>query len=124
MKRSLGITAFVFLLVSLPLIAQTPTARLEGNVTDASGSALPGVTVTALNTGTNNARTDVTDARGAYTIAALPVGDYKVTVELSGFSTQVVPVTLTVGQVARMDFKMKLGTVSETVTVTATRVGN
>lgn len=120
MKRSLGITAFVFLLVSLPLIAQTPTARLEGNVTDASGSALPGVTVTALNTGTNNARTDVTDARGAYTIAALPVGDYKVTVELSGFSTQVVPVTLTVGQVARMDFKMKLGTVSETVTVTAT----
>jgi outer membrane receptor protein involved in Fe transport len=123
MTRPRGITSFLaiaLLLLSIPLAAQTSTARLEGNVTDASGSALPGATVTARNTGTQLARTDVTDARGTYTIAALPVGDYQITVELSGFTTQVVPATLTVGQVARIDFKMKLGTVAETLTVTAT----
>jgi len=99
--------------------AQTATARIEGNVTDESGSALPGATVTARNTGTNAARSDVADAHGAYSLPALSVGDYRVTVELSGFRSEASPVTLTVNQVARMDFKLKLGPLSETVTVTA-----
>jgi hypothetical protein len=107
------------ILCALPAAAQTATARVEGIVTDNTRAALPGATVTATNVGTNAARVDVTSTTGAYTITALPVGDYRVQVELSGFKTETTPVTLTVGQVARMDFRMQLGGVSEVMTVTA-----
>src|SRR5437667_103904 len=60
----------VLLLLSAPLAAQT-TARVEGTVSDASGSPIPGATVTAANTNTNATRTDVSDPHGAYTITAL-----------------------------------------------------
>ncbi len=110
--------AFV-ILAAVPVTAQTTTARIEGIVTDGTGAVLPGVTITATNVGTNAARTDMTDSKGAYTITALPVGNYRVRVELSGFNSQASPVTLTVNQVARMDFKLRPGGVSETVTVTA-----
>lgn len=109
--------AFV-ILAALPAVAQTTNARIEGIVTDASGAILPGVTITTTNLGTNASRTDVTDSKGAYSISALPVGNYRIRVELSGFTPQTSPVTLSVGQVARMDFKLQPG-VSETVTVTA-----
>src|SRR5438067_10986310 len=99
----------VIVFSALPAMAQTATARVEGIVTDNTGAALPGATVTATNTGTNAARVDVTNTNGAYSISALPVGDYRVQVDLSGFRPAVTPITLTVNQVARMDFKMQLG---------------
>ena len=102
----------------LPAAAQT-NARLEGLVTDATGAALPGVTVTATSTATNLTRTDVTDSHGHYTITPLPVAPYRVKFELSGFKTAEVPVTLNVGQVARVDMKMELGGVTQTIEVTA-----
>jgi hypothetical protein len=112
--------AITFLLLGAQRVAaQTASARVEGIVTDNSGAVLPGVTVTATNVGTNASRSDISDSRGAYTIAALPVGDYRVQAELSGFKTEVTPITLTVNQVARMDFKLQLGGVTEVVTVTA-----
>ena len=104
---------------AMPLFAQAPTARVEGIVTDGTGAVLPGATVTATNVNTNAVRIDVTNEKGAYTIPALPVGNYKVQVELSGFKPEVTPIVLTVGQVARMDFKMQLGGTSEEITVTA-----
>ncbi len=113
--------SFALMLVMLgvgPAAAQS-TARIEGIVTDVSGAAVPGVSVTATNLGTNASRTAVTDRDGAYTITPLPVADYRVQAELSGFRPQTVPVTLTVGQVARMDFRMEMGGVAETMTVTA-----
>jgi outer membrane receptor protein involved in Fe transport len=123
MLRPLGVKSFLvavlLFVAAFPALAQTATARIEGIVTDATGSALPGVTVTAKNTGTALTRSDVTDARGAYTIAALPVGNYVVTVELSGFRPRTANITLTVGYVARMDFRLEVGAVGETVTVTA-----
>src|SRR5260370_25031842 len=107
------------ILCALPAAAQTATARIEGIVTDATGSVLPGATVTATNTGTNASRVDVSNATGAYTLTALPVGDYRVQIDLSGFKPQVTPITLSVNQVARIDFKMQLGGVSEQLAVTA-----
>lgn len=122
MSRFLRSVAFALLIICLaiPAFAQTPTGRVEGLVTDASGAVLPGVTVTATNVGTNAARSDVTDARGAYSIAALQAGDYLVTADLTGFQRQESRLTLTVSRVARIDFKMRLGGVAESVTVTAT----
>ena len=104
---------------ALPLLAQAPTARVEGNVSDGTGAVLPGATVTATNIGTNGVRIDVTNEKGAYSIPALPVGNYRVQVELSGFKPEVTPIVLTVGQVARLDFKMQLGGATEEITVTA-----
>ncbi len=115
------LAAFALLIMFLGVtqaVAQS-TARIEGIVTDNSGSLIPGATVTATNTGTNASRTDLSNAQGAYTITALPVGDYKVQVELSGFRPEMTPITLTVNQVARMDFRLRPGGVSEVVTVTA-----
>src|SRR5262249_1996716 len=86
----------VIVFIALPAAAQTATARIEGIVTDNTGAVLPGATVTATNTETNLPRIDVTNTQGAYTVTALKVGNYKVTVELSGFKTQTTPVTLTV----------------------------
>jgi hypothetical protein len=112
--------AITFLLLSAQRVAaQTASARVEGIITDRSGAVLPGVMVTATNVGTNASRSVISDSRGAYTIAALPVGDYRVQAELSGFKPEVTPITLTVNQVARMDFKLQLGGVTEIVTVTA-----
>jgi hypothetical protein len=122
MTRSFRTNLFLVLILALVFtgsaVAQS-TARVEGRVTDNTGSALPGATVTATNVGTNAARVDVTDGQGTYTIAALPVGDYRVKVELSGFRPEATPVHLTVNQVGRLDFRMSLGGVSETLTVTA-----
>lgn len=118
MTRSATLVLSLFLLGAVGAFAQT-AARVEGLVTDATGSPIPGATVSATNTRTNAVRTDVSDARGAYTITALPIGDYRISVELSGFKPQVTPITLTVGQVANVNFKLQLGNVSEAITVTA-----
>ena len=118
--RARSFLAFLsaLLLVALPAAAQS-TARIEGTVTDSSGAALPGATVTATNVETNVARVVVTDRDGAYTITPLIVGDYRVQVDLSGFRSSATPVTLTVNQVARIDVELQLGGMSETVVVTA-----
>src|SRR5258706_6796653 len=108
----------LLLFCAVEATAQT-TARVEGTVTDGTGAPLPGVTVSATNTRTNAVRTDVSDSHGAYTITALTVGEDKISAELSGLQSQVTPLTLTVGQVARVDFKLTVGNVSEAITVTA-----
>ncbi|MGZ7040387.1 MAG: outer membrane beta-barrel protein, partial [Thermoanaerobaculia bacterium] len=120
--KSAIVSAFAFALVMLcagSAIAQT-AARFEGVVTDKAGGVLPGVTITSTNLGTNQSRTEVTDSKGAYTITPLTVGNYRLQFELGGFKTVSIPVTLSVGQVSRVDMKMELGGVSETMTVVAT----
>lgn len=107
----------LMVLGAIPAAAQS-TGRIEGLVTDSSGAALPGVTVTATNLGTNAARFGVSNNDGQYAVSSLPVGDYRVQAELSGFRPSTTEATLTVGQVARIDLKLELG-IAETVVVTA-----
>lgn len=122
LSRSNSFLTFTIVLVflcALPLCAQAPTGRIEGNVADGTGAALPGATVTVTNTDTNTSRVDVSDGKGAYSFPALSPGNYRVQADLSGFRTETSAVKLEVNQVARLDFKLLLGGVSETVTVTA-----
>lgn len=107
----------LFVLSVTPAAAQS-AARIEGSVTDTSGAALPGVTVTATNQETNVARVAVTNEEGQYAIPSLIPGDYRVQGDLSGFRPGTTPVTLTVGQVARIDLTLGMG-VEQVVTVTA-----
>lgn len=99
-----------------PAAAQS-TARVEGIVTDSSGAAVPGASVTATNLGTNAARTAVTDGDGGYVLTPLALGEYKVQVELSGFKPTSTRLKLSVNDVARIDFKVEVGGMSETVEV-------
>jgi hypothetical protein len=116
--------ALVFVLAAgvSPVIAQSLNATLAGVVRDSSGGVLPGVTVTSRHTGTNQTRETVTDAEGRYAFPDLAIGSQEVTAELSGFQTARRTITLSVGQNAGVDITLALGTVSETIEVSASAV--
>lgn len=101
------------------VLAQTPTFTVEGVVSDDQQAVLPGATVTIRNVSTNLTRTAVTNAEGRYVFAALPPeGRYELTVELTGFATQVRDgLTFNAGQRATINVPMKLSTIQETITV-------
>lgn len=112
----------LFLAVLFPVsgLAQTGAASITGVVTDQSGAAAPGVTVSATNQGTNVAYTAVTNTAGNYTITSVPIGTYVVKSELAGFKVSATkPITLEAKQIARLDFKMEVGTLEDTVEVTS-----
>ncbi|HEY6844446.1 MAG TPA: carboxypeptidase regulatory-like domain-containing protein, partial [Thermoanaerobaculia bacterium] len=116
--RQFVVLAVAFLL-SVPAFAQTVTGTMNGTVTDKSGGALPGVTVTIRNAETGLQRVVVTDNKGFYNATFLPVGRYNVLAELSGFGTMRhnnVPVDLNTTVV--QDFILNPA-VTETVTVNA-----
>ncbi|HEX2835774.1 MAG TPA: TonB-dependent receptor [Thermoanaerobaculia bacterium] len=109
----------VCLLISTSLFAQSSTGSIAGTVTDDSGAALPGVTVTATNAATSASRTAVTNAAGAYQLGLLPPATYSVEAMLDGFQPIRRPsVVVNVGTNVGLDLTMKVG-VAETVTVTA-----
>jgi Carboxypeptidase regulatory-like domain len=111
---------FALAIVGLPAVyGQTVTATLTGTVTDQTGAVVPGVTVTAKNQGTELEYTAESSAAGAYTIPFLPVGNYVVSAEMTGFKKAVTnPIRLEVNQTARVDLKMELGQLSDTISVT------
>ena len=84
-SRSLLLVGFLTLLLPNLLFAQTNAGSLSGRVTDASGAALPGVTVTATNSATGFNRTSSRNPTARYRFQSLPVGTYNVTADLSGF---------------------------------------
>lgn len=101
------------------LWAQTPTASILGTVKDETGAVLPGVSITAKSLDTNQTRTAVTDDRGLYRLALLPLGTYEVQTELAGFRTEIRrPITLTIGREAVVDFTLKVGGIEDKVLVT------
>lgn len=106
------------LFVSVPWAAHAQDATLTGVVTDATDAVLPGVTVTATHVETGTAIVGVTDGEGSYRIPALRVGMYRVTAELTGFTTASRDnVQLLVGQNVLLNFKVSVSTLQETVTV-------
>jgi hypothetical protein len=94
-------------------------AGILGQVTDESGGALPGVTVTVSSPALQLQQVgDVTNERGEYRLSPLPIGTYRVEYSLSGFQTiRREDVRLTVGFVAKLDIVLKIGALAETLTV-------
>jgi hypothetical protein len=116
----LSFIALAGLLLSTTAAAQTGLATVTGIVSDESGGAVPGLTVTAVNQATNIAYTGVTNAAGNYIITSVPIGAYVIAADLPGFKGAQSRVTLSAGQTARVDFELKLGAVEERVDVIAT----
>ena len=94
------------------------SAEITGRIVDASGSPTPGASIDILQTGTGVKWEVKANSDGYYTQALLPPSDYRVSVTLKGFKQDVRPVTLEVGQVARLDFTLQVGSQTETVEVT------
>ncbi len=100
--------------------AQAVTGTLLGNVTDASGGAVPGATVTAVETQTNVSRTAVTNEAGNYIFSSLRNGTYSVEAELTGFRKVMRQnVRVDVNTTMRVDLTLELGSMNEAVTVAA-----
>src|SRR2546428_10798720 len=109
----------VILLGGNAVSAQVTTATIAGVVQDSSGAVIPGVSVTAKNLETGVTRTVTTDEGGRYTVPELTVGNYQVEAQLPGFQTEVRSgITLTVGRSAVVNFALKVGQVSDKVTIT------
>ncbi|HEX7191687.1 MAG TPA: carboxypeptidase-like regulatory domain-containing protein, partial [Thermoanaerobaculia bacterium] len=108
----------VLLLVSVAAFAQLTTGNLTGTVTTA-GAPLPGVTVSLAAKTLQGTRTSVTDSNGAYNFQGLPPGDYTVTFTLEGLQTVTRNVKVGVSETSRTDADMKVSTVTESITVTA-----
>jgi hypothetical protein len=119
----------IFVIVALPLIllfaaavcsAQDAVGRIFGTVYDQQGAVIPEVHLTVTNTATEDARVATTGRDGAYQLLALPIGNYKVTAEHSGFRTVVSPEQrLLINQSLRIDIKMEVGAENQTVEVGA-----
>jgi hypothetical protein len=112
--------AAVFVAVAASAQTRATTADLTGVVYDQSRAVLPGVTVSATNTETNQTRSTVTDSVGRFTIPALAPGAYTVKAELAGFTSQSRQnVELQLGGQVALEFTLRLASMSEQVTVVA-----
>jgi hypothetical protein len=99
--------------------AQVVGATLSGTVTDASGAALPNAQVSMRNTATGVTRAVTADAAGFYAAANLQPGNYEVRFSAPGFTTEVNSgVTLTVGAQQVLNVSLRVGQISQEVTVT------
>src|SRR5258708_3535610 len=124
MRRSTALCCSVLLLVMVAGAfnygwSQEVTASITGTISDQSGAAVSGATVTATSQERGQTYTGATNDSGLYRIVQLPVGSYAIKVEKTGFAlASVPPFVLTLNQVARIDVAMKVGKASETVEVT------
>jgi hypothetical protein len=118
-----GALALISLLAlsSHPANAQVAFGSMVGNVTDASGSAIPGASVKITMTQTNDSRTIETSELGSYTISTVTPGTYQIEITRDGFRSFVAPnVLVNPNNVVRVDAQLQIGAVSERVEVEAT----
>ena len=113
-------TAVLSVLLLPPVAhAQTPEATISGILTDGTGAALPGVTITALHQGTGHRVVAMSNHEGFYALRPLPIGEYIVEAELQGFRTyRREGLTLSTGATVALDIPLSIGEMAETVTVT------
>ena len=122
-KRIVSAAVLGFVLLFVSAISQSAwgqavTADIVGTITDQTGAAVSGASVKATSVERGTTYTAVTNDSGLYRISAVPVGNYTLTVEKTGFGTAShESFVLTVNQVARIDVALKVGSQSETVKV-------
>jgi len=111
------------LLVTVLLMAGSTWAQynasIEGTVSDASGAAVAQAKVSFENAATHISGATTTDSSGGYRFLSLAPGSYKITVEAGGFSTASTTVTLETNQTLNVPIAVKVGSATESVTVTA-----
>jgi hypothetical protein len=107
-----------FFLTAPALEAQVLYGSIVGNVKDAQGATIPAASVTITNKETNLKRETVSNENGEYTIPNIVPGQYDVAISLTGFrEARQTGVPVTAGQISRVDVRLEIGALSETVTV-------
>jgi len=124
-KLLVGLWARLFVLLALisllagPGFSQTITGAITGTVTDPSNAAIGKARVTATNAATNISNSTETNDAGVYNFPFLPIGSYTLAAEMAGFKKSVLgPFRLEVNQIARVDVKLEIGRVTESVEIT------
>jgi len=114
-----ALTLALFLALVLPGFSQVEKGRFVGRITDASGAVVPNASVKAVNIGTNISQEAVTNDTGEYVITPVSAGQYRLSVSATGFQTTTTSVIeVNVGQIAREDLALKVGSSTTTVEVT------
>lgn len=110
----------LFLFPSMIARAQQITGSIRGIVSDPTGAAVQGATVSAKQAETGLTRTAVTDRTGAYDVLELPVGHYRLQVEAKGFQTYIQQgITLDVNEKASVPVRLAIGSATQRVEVLA-----
>lgn len=119
MRRAVAHLFACSLLLACPATALAQaTGTITGQVTDESGSILPGVVVEATNEGTGQVRNATAGSDGFYTLPLIQPGRYSVRASLQGFRTAVKEgVTVAVNSTSRVDLVLSVGALEETITV-------
>ncbi|MBM3736632.1 MAG: TonB-dependent receptor [Acidobacteria bacterium] len=111
----------VLSLAAITASAQTASGVITGSISDATGAVVSGAKVTLTDTQTNQTRQQTANPAGIYEFRALPAGTYRLEAEVQGFKKeQISSVQLTVAQTLRLDFRLEVGQVTESVEVQAT----
>lgn len=126
MKRDAGrlilrnsLFAWLFFFCFSAAFGQAGRGGINGLVTDPTGAVVPGAKMTALNRATGIAQHTVTSAAGLYAFVSLNPGSYQVTASFKGFeSVTQDKITVTIDQVSTVNIALRVGNVSDTVTVT------
>ncbi|MFB3779316.1 MAG: carboxypeptidase-like regulatory domain-containing protein [Bryobacteraceae bacterium] len=116
------VVALALALLAAPsmLIAQIGTGQVNGTVTDPQGASVPAATVRLVNTTTNVAMQVTTNSNGYYVFANVRPGNYQLSVEMQGFRTAQLPAfDVGVNQTATLDVRLTVGSITETIQVTA-----
>jgi hypothetical protein len=110
----------VFVLTASGLLAQGDRGIITGTVKDSTGAVVPGARVTAIQPATNSSYKASTTAAGDFTVPDLPVGNYQLRVEATGFKTEVAnDIVVQAGATVRLDLQLELGATQQTVEVGA-----
>jgi len=116
-------TFALLLVLAAPLARASVTASISGTVTDPTGAVMPGVSVMVLNTDTGIQTSTQTNAAGFYNFPALPTGHYEIKITEKGFEEyRQTGLVLDVNTALRIDATMKVGAVSQEVSITSTAV--
>jgi hypothetical protein len=114
---SLPLSLVALFVLGLPAAGQTVTATVQGRVYDSTGAAIPASAVTATNLATGVSRSTTAGPTGDYQLPSLPIGDYDMVAEKSGFKKMIKRVHLDLGAIAAVDFSLPVGEVTQQVEV-------
>ncbi|MGB6431681.1 MAG: TonB-dependent receptor, partial [Candidatus Acidiferrales bacterium] len=117
-----AIVALAMIVASLPARAQSENAEVLGSVRDATGASVAGADVTLTNQGTHIQDKTTTDGQGDYDFLNVPIGQYEISAEHTGFSIFTSDFRLDVGARQRVDIALQVGASSATVVVTGAAV--
>jgi outer membrane receptor protein involved in Fe transport len=109
----------LLLAAALTVRAQDATGKIAGVVTDPSGASIADASVTVTNAATNISQTVTTNSSGFYQAVQLPIGLYRVEVSAPGFQKTIIDskTALQINETLRVDVKLEVGKISDTVTV-------